>query len=314
MSKHRHRTKIASNSEMPYSFLGRKIRMMSKFSLVIYLLILTVVASGQTRPLITEDIDITPPGRIEIAAGADFYQDAKFPLSGIKGDLTRVGDVRVRTGYAGNVEVSVEGVIQDFLAINSRDPNPPIPLRIDENSSTDFGDIVTRVKIKLSNETESLPAFGFSVGFKTPNSDQSRAIGTNQIEIYTRVIAQKTFGKEPGQDPRAKVFGNVGLGILNSPLGQFSQNDVILYGLAGVFRVNKSMNLASEVNGQISTRGNTTPLGTESRGQFRIGTQIKASGLRFDTAAIFGLNRYSPQSGVTFGVTYLSPKIFTPAQ
>ena len=34
---------------------------------------------------------------------------------------------------------------------------------------------------------------------------------------------------------------------------------------------------------------------------------IKASGLRFDTAAVFGLTRFSPRTGVTFGVTYVSP-------
>jgi hypothetical protein len=55
-------------------------------------------------------------------------------------------------------------------------------------------------------------------------------------------------------------------------------------------------------------------LGTESLSQFRIGTQIKASNLRFDTAAIFGLTRFSPRTGVTFGLTYISPSIFTPAK
>ena len=34
----------------------------------------------------------------------------------------------------------------------------------------------------------------------------------------------------------------------------------------------------------------------------------------FDAAAIFGLTRNSPRSGLTFGVTYESPTIFTPAK
>jgi hypothetical protein len=69
------------------------------------------------------------------------------------------------------------------------------------------------------------------------------------------------------------------------------------------------MNIASEVNGRINTRSGATPLGTESIGQFRIGGQFRVSGLRFDTAAIFGLTRKSPRTGITFGVTYLSPSI-----
>ncbi len=67
-------------------------------------------ARAQQRPLLTEDVDITPEGAIEIAAGVDFLQNEKFPLSGLKGDLTRVGDFRVKVGFASNVEFQLEGV------------------------------------------------------------------------------------------------------------------------------------------------------------------------------------------------------------
>jgi hypothetical protein len=101
---------------------------------------------------------------------------------------------------------------------------------------------------------------------------------------------------------------------MTAPLANFTQNDVLLYGLAGIFRVNDHLNIASEINGRANTRRAGAPLGTESVGQFRIGTQIRASGLRFDTAAIFGLTRFSPRTGIVFGVTYQSPTIFKPAQ
>src|SRR5213595_2436068 len=88
---------------------------------------------GQQRPLLTDDVDITPPGAFEIGFGVDFFQNAKFPLSGIKGDLTRVGDIRVRTGFASNVEFQVEGTIQNYVAINSRS-TPFIPINVNGNS------------------------------------------------------------------------------------------------------------------------------------------------------------------------------------
>jgi hypothetical protein len=288
--------------------------MKNLFLSLFFLLFVSVVTSAQQRPLLTDDIDITPPGTIEIAAGTDFIQNAKFPLSGLKGDLTRVGDIRIKTGYASNVEVQIEGVLQNFLAINSQSNNPAIPLSINGNSSNDFGDISTSVKIKLRNETKNLPALGFKFGYTLPNSDQAKGIGTNQIDLFTKVIVQKTFGRTAGQPPKMKVYGNLGLGILTAPLDDFTQNDVLLYGLAGVYRVNERINLVSEVNGRVSTRSGPAPLGTESQGQFRFGTQIKASGLRFDTAALFGLTKFSPRTGFTFGVTYQSPQIFTPAQ
>lgn len=291
------------------NFLMKKV-----LSIIVVTLSLSIFATAQQRPLLTDDIDITPPGSIEVSAGVDFLQNAKFPLSGLKGDLTRVGDIRIKTGYASNVEIQIEGVVQEFLAINSQSIAPPIPLNINGNSTNDFGDLTTSVKIKLRNESKNLPAFGFKLGYQIPNTDQAKGIGTNQINIFSKVILQKTFGKKQGADPKLKLYGNLGLGIQTAPLERFTQNDVLLYGLAGIYSVSDRIKIASEVNGQINTRSGAAPLGTESKGQFRIGTQIKASGLRFDTAAVFGLTRFSPRTGVTFGVTYLSPKLFTPAQ
>jgi hypothetical protein len=272
------------------------------------LLILGIsLASAQQRPLITDDVDITPPGAVEIGAGVDFLQNVKLPLSGLRGDLTRVGDVRIRTGFASNVEIQIEGVLQNFLAINSQTIPSPIPLNITGNSTSDFDDLTVSAKIKLKNETRNLPAIGMKFGFQMPNSDQARGIGTNQINIFSKLIVQKRFGRKPGKTPLVNIYGNLGLGIMSAPLSTFTQNDVLLYGLAGIFRLNDRINIVGEVNGRQNTRGNGAPLGTESVGNFRVGTQIKASGLRFDTAAIFGLTRYSPRTGVTFGVTYVSP-------
>jgi len=269
---------------------------------------------AQQRPLLTDDVDTTPVGAIEIAAGVDFEQNAKFPLSGLRGDLTRVGDIRVKVGFASNVEFEVKGVLQKFLAINSAFAPPAIPLALDGNSSNDAGDFTVSTKIKLRNETRNLPALGFKFGFELPNSDQARGIGTNQINVFGKFLVQKRFGRRAGKTPRVNVFGNLGLAILTAPIERFTQNDVLIYGLAGIFSVNDRINIVSEVNGRADTRSGNAPLGTESISQFRIGTQIKASNLRFDTAAIFGLTRFSPRTGVTFGVTYISPSIFTPAR
>ena len=275
---------------------------------------LSVFAAAQQRPLLTDDVDTTPEGAIEIAAGVDFEQNAKFPLSGLRGDLTRVGDIRVKVGFSSNVEFQIEGVLQNFLAINSAAAISPIPLTLDNNSSNDSGDFSLSTKIKLRNETRNLPALGFKFGFELPNSNQARGIGTNQINVFGKVLLQKRFGRRAGKTPRVNVFGNLGLAILTAPLERFTQNDVLLYGLAGIFSVNDRVNIVGEVNGRSNTRSGDAPLGTESLSQFRIGTQIKASNLRFDTAAIFGLTRFSPRTGVTFGITYISPSIFTPAR
>ena len=287
---------------------------MKRFIIGFSLLVATMgAASGQQRPLLTDDVDITPPGSLEISAGVDFFQNAKFPLSGINGDLTRVGDIRIKTGFAPNVELQIEGAIQNYVAINSRGASA-IPLNVTGNSTNDFDDYTISAKIKLRNETRIMPAFGLKFGYQMPNTDQALGIGTNQINIFTKILVQKKFGKLVGRTPKFNLMGNLGLQIMTAPIERFTQNDLLLYGLAGIYRLTDNVNIASEVNGRLNTRSGATPLGTESVGQFRIGAQIRASNLRFDTAAAFGLTKFSPRTGVIFGVTYQTPNIFTPAK
>lgn len=267
-------------------------------------------AHAQQRPLITEDIDITPEGSFQISIGTEFLQKAKFPLSGLEGDLTKVGVITTRIGFAPNVEIQIEGTIRNFLAINSAQTPSPIPLDITRNSTSDTGDFTISTKIKLNKETSRIPAFGIKFGVQLPNSNQAKGIGTNQINAFGKFIFQKKFGNDK-ENPDVNLFGNVGIGILTAPLERFTQNDVLLYGLASVFRLNKRINIVAEVNGRANTRKGNIPLGTESLSEARFGAQVKASRLRFDTAAIFGLTKYSPRTGVYFGVTYQSPQVFT---
>src|SRR4030095_1857470 len=222
------------------------------FQIVLVIAFSAGFATAQQRPLITDDIDITPAGAIEISAGVDFLQNVKLPLSGLKGDLTRVGDIRLRNGFAPNVELQVEGVVQNFWAINSQTGPGPIPLNITGNSTSDFDDIVMSAKVLLMRETRNLPAVGIKFGFQIPNTDQARGIGTNQINIFSKVIVQKKFGERSGHSPRANVYGNIGVEGMTAPLDALTQNDVLLYGLAGIFRVTDRINLVSEVNGRIS--------------------------------------------------------------
>ncbi len=269
------------------------------------------IAHAQQRPLITEDVDIIPPGSLRIQAGVDFVQKARFPVSGLTGDLTRAGVIGINIGFAPNVEFQIEGVAQNVLSINSRGTSAiPLNLASNANSTSDIGDFTLWAKIKLRNETRHAPSFGFRFGVQLPNSNQARGIGLNQTNAYGQVL----FGKKFGQDGRVNTFGNLGIGILTAPTALFTQNDVLTYGVASIVRLNRQFSLAGEVNGRANTRPGSGPLGTESQGEARLGMQIRASGLRFDFAGIKGLTNRSPRSGITIGVTYDTPSIFTPAK
>jgi hypothetical protein len=226
--------------------------------------------------------------------------------------LTRVGVIGINVGLSPNVEFQVEGVLQNFLSINTATPNPAIPRNFapGSNSTNDTGDFRLATKIKLRNETRRSPSLGFRFGVELPNSAEGRGIGLNQTNAFGTIL----FGKKFGRNGRLNTFGNLGLGIFTAPTQAFTQNDMLLYGFAGILRLNKQINFAGEINGRANTRSGNAPLGTESLSEARLGLQVKGAGLRFDFAGIAGLTEFSPRSGVTFGVTYDTPSIFTPAK
>lgn len=287
--------------------------MMARHLVLLVCLVVSLSSSvnAQQRPLLTEDVDIIPPGTVRIETGLDFLQGAKFPASGLTGDLTRVGVIGINIGFAPNIEFQIEGVAQNFLSINSRSPSAiPLELTPGANSANDTGDFILSTKIKLRSETKKGPSLGFRFGVQLPNSNQGRGIGLNQTNAFGAILVGKKFGR----DGRFNTFGNLGIAILTAPTQLFTQNDVITYGAAGIFRINRQFSVAGEVNGRANTRPGDGPLGTESQAEARLGMQVRASGLRFDFAGIKGLTRFTHDTGVTVGVTYDSPSIFAPAK
>jgi hypothetical protein len=282
-----------------------------RFLSIALLLSFATIAHAQQRPLLTEDVDIIPPGSIRIEAGIDFMQGAKYTVSGLRGDLTRVGVIGINFGMGPNVEFQIEGVAQNFLSINSRGPSAiPLTLAPNANSTNDAGDFTLSAKFKLRSETRRGPSLGFRFGVQLPNSSQGTGIGLNHTNAYGQILVGKKFGA----DGRFNTFGNLGIAILTAPTELFSQNDVLTYGVAGIFRINKKFSVAGEVNGRANTRPGNGPLGTESQSEARLGMQIRASGVRFDFAGIKGLTGFSPNSGFTVGVTYDTPAIFAPVK
>jgi len=269
------------------------------FAALLVIFAAATFAGAQQRPLITEDVDVVKPGIIRVETGFEFLQDIKFPLSGLRGDLTKVLDTRVSVGLSPMVEFQIEWTPQNLLSIKGHGPTP-LDLKLGANpaDTNDAGDITVWMKMKLRNETRIAPSLGFRFGVQLPNSNQARGIGSNTTNFYATINAGKKLA-----GGRLNVFGNLGVGILEAPLSNFTQNDVLLYGLASIYRLSDRVNLVGEVNGQHSTRKHA-PLGTEDYSAARVGAQIRALGLRFNAAGVFGLSDRAPKTGLVIGVTY----------
>ncbi|MFN0119546.1 MAG: hypothetical protein ACKV2V_03480, partial [Blastocatellia bacterium] len=96
----------------------------------LFFLCLCALPAWAQRPLITEDVEVIRPGAVRLDFGIDFTQNRNFPVSGLNGDLTRVGVVNLRLGMSPNVELESGGVMQNFLSLNNRYRTPATAINL----------------------------------------------------------------------------------------------------------------------------------------------------------------------------------------
>jgi hypothetical protein len=249
-------------------------------------------ALGQERPLRTEDPEIMATGLIRTGIGVEFLHRQRYSVSGLEGDLLRLGVATVRIGVGEYAEFQIEGVVHDFLAVTKRNP-PAIPPSFTGNSTSDYGDLVFGTKLKLASEKSIRPAVSAAVAVQLANESDASGLGTNENEFYAYVLlAKKVRG--------TKFLGNLGIAVLGNPLQGSSQADMMTYGFGIIAPLHRRLDFMAEVNG----RHGPEHVGNESRSRIRAGVRFRAAGLMWDVAGIAGLKQYDACCGLTVGVTF----------
>lgn len=291
-------TSIKAQNSMPsvssaagFFVAGGKVRIWRWMILAVCLAAST--ALGQQRPLKTDDAEILKTGRVRAEIGVEFLQGQRYSLSGIMGDLTRLGVSSIRVGVGEYAEFQISGVMQDYLSVSSRTA-PAIPPTFTGDSTSDFGDLVLGSKIKLAGEQGRRPAVAFKFAVELPNAKHDSGLGTDQTEFFSSVLLKKHFG-------RSQILADIGFAILGSPVLQGRQTDPLTYGVAAIVPVHSRMNLVAEINGR---QGPSGRLGNENKSQVRAGMQFWTRGIRWDVAGVAGLMHYDAKSGVIIGATY----------
>jgi hypothetical protein len=251
------------------------------------------VAHSQQRPLRTDDAEILKTGRIRADVGVEFLQRQRYRLSGIQGDLTRLGVSSIHIGVGEYAEFQISGVVQDVLSVSSQ-TNPIIPPTFSGDSTNDYGDLILGTKMKLAGEKGYWPAVAFKFAVELPNAKHDSGLGTDQTEFYSSLIFKKHFG-------RFQILGEAGFAILGSPTLQGRQTDPLTYGIAAIIPVHRGINFVAEVNGR---QGPPNRDGNENKSQARAGIQVWTRGIRWDCAGVAGLTKDDPKSGIVVGATY----------
>ena len=261
--------------------------------LLMVCLICPLAAYGQQRPLKTDDAEILGTGRIRAEVGIEFLQGQRYSLSGLRGDLTRLGVTAIQVGAGEFAEFQISGVMQDFLSISGRTA-PVVAPGFSGDSTNDYGNLVLGTKLKFAGEKGKRPAIAFKFAVELPNANQGSGLGTDETEFYSSLLFKKHFG-------RTQILADIGLAILGSPVTAASQTDSLTYGVAAIVPVHGSMNLVAEVSGR---QGPPRRIGNENKSQVRAGIQFQTGAIRWDAGGVAGLMRYDPKSGVIFGATY----------
>jgi hypothetical protein len=256
-------------------------------------------AFAQQRPLVTEDPETVGTGNILLEGGFDAQQDIFFPASGLRGDLLRVPTLGVSFGFSSILELQIDGGFYQRLNITTIDPAPlSDKLELTDNDTSDILDAVIATKIRIVSEGPGRPSFGIRLATKLPFAGNESGLGLDTIDFHVSGLFGKTVQS-------VRVVGNLGIGILSDPIEGDRQNDVITYGVSIARALQQGLEFVGEINGQVNTRNERVPPGTESRSGIRVGLRYTKSAVRVDGGMLFGLTSRDPNFGFTAGLTYV---------
>jgi len=261
--------------------------------LLVGLLFFPCTVHGQQRPLGTDDAEILKTGRVRVGFGVEFLQDQRYSLSGLRGDLTRLGVSSIQVGVGEYAEFQISGVVQDVLSVSGR-TEPVIPSTFSGDSTNDFGDLILGTKLKFFEEKGRRPAMAFKFAVGLPNAKHDSGLGTNETEFYSSLLFKKHLG-------RAELLADVGFAILGSPVLQGRQADPLTYGIAAVIPLYRSFDFVAEINGR---QGPSGRVGNENKSRFLGGIRFSTGKIRWDVAGVAGLKDFDPKSGIVIGLTY----------
>jgi hypothetical protein len=244
----------------------------------------STLALAQQRPLLTEDPRLIAEGSVVSELGFGYQHRARFPVSGLTGDLYALLVNGLHIGVGKRAEFQMTGVAHNYLRLENG-----------AGRRNDWGDLALSTKIKIVEEGRSLPIISFRPTVVLPNSNRRKGIGTDGTHFFGDIL----IGKKAGS---AFIFGTIGIGMLDDANRPQSQHDVIDYGIAAAIPAGNRVSVLGEWKGYHNTRRSISP-GGESRGQARLGLQLKAGGMTWDAAATAGTTRWDHKAGFVAGMT-----------
>ena len=253
------------------------------------------VALAQQHPLITEDPETIGAGRFLFEGGVETGQDARYPLSGLRGDRLAM-PLGVSFGLGSIAELQLDAGYMWF-GIDAR-VDAPLAFRVpaDATRTHDLIDLVVATKIRLLAEGARRPAIGVRFSTRLPNASNESGLGLDTTDFALGVLAGKTVGS-------VRIVVNGGLAILSSPLVGTIQNDAFVGSVSIARAMTTALEIVGEIGGQKVFFADVPPIGAEPLGEVRAAVRYTRGRTRVDGGILLGFTERSPDFGIMAGVT-----------
>jgi len=240
---------------------------MKKIILILFV-VLTCSSLYAARPLSTEDTGTVDAGHLEIELGYEFSKmDSK------EHTLSFVSTF----GILQNLDASIE---IPYLFIKNKNED-------DENG---FGDLEMGIKLRLLKEKGSIPSLALKFKIKTDTGDESKELGSDDIDYQINSILSKNFTKN------TTLHLNIGYTFI----GESSSDDVFNYSFALENFVNDKLNLVGELSGETTFEGGFD----DNPFEVLLGFNYALTDISVIDAGIsIGLSDASPDYKITTGIT-----------
>jgi hypothetical protein len=251
-------------------------------------------------PLTVEDAQTLPSGQIDLALGASYFRNRRFPAFTREGyirwqDLITVPELALRAAVGSRVEIQASYEFID-LHENTQDAGT--------RSKYGGGDARLFTKIYALKERTWIPAVGFRFGVKLPNASARDRLGTDETDFLIQALASKRFaGFSAHLNLGVAILGNATTLVGRPPNLSGGQDDLFTYAVgivsptatfAGSWGLRALLDVAGTTGSRFSNDGNA----------MRGGFQLMYGGWTLYAGASAGLNSAAEKFGVMGGVIY----------
>jgi hypothetical protein len=186
-------------------------------------------APAQLRPLEPTDFRAFNSARMRVQVGGSVYWEQYASLTGTRGRLVEVGDVRA-SWRSGRFLVEISGTMQRFFREDTiiREPVAGVTESTVQRTRRDAGDYRVQTVLLLSGDSARTGAV-LRFGTRLPTTDNRVGLERDQTDFFASLGGARSMGA-------LQLTAEAGISINGTRLSNYEQSDVLIYAATMEYR------------------------------------------------------------------------------